>query len=85
MDGWMDGWTYTTYNFQVILGLPFLTTYPMSYITRSFDMSRVFLYKWTVIWKFLPEYIFLSRPFHIILLCGHVTMLLIFIKTKWMK
>ena len=38
---------------QVALGLPFLLTYPVSYISRAFEFSRVFTYKWTVNWKFL--------------------------------
>jgi len=40
---------------QVALGWPFLTTYPISYISRSFELGRVFMYKWTVNWKFLDE------------------------------
>lgn len=40
---------------QLVLGLPFLTTYPLEYISQSFDLGRVFMHKWTVNLKFLPE------------------------------
>ena len=33
---------------QVILGAPFLLTYPVSYIRKAFEFDRVFFYKWTV-------------------------------------
>ncbi len=53
---------------QLVLGYPFLTTYPIEYLKRSFDLGRVFLYKWTVNFKFLPEEIFVSKFFSIFLL-----------------
>ena len=53
---------------QLALGWPFLTTFPVQYITRSFDLGRVFLYKWTVNFKFLPEDIFLSKTLSVVLL-----------------
>jgi len=53
---------------QLLLGLPFLTTYPIQYIQRSFDFGRVFMYKWTVNLKFLPEEVFRSKPVSIFLL-----------------
>jgi len=36
---------------QVILGAPFLLTYPVSYIRKAFEFDRVFFFKWTVNWK----------------------------------
>jgi hypothetical protein len=36
---------------QLILGAPFLTTYPVSYLRKAFELDRVFFYKWTVNWK----------------------------------
>lgn len=53
---------------QIVLGLPFLMTYPVSYLTKAFELSRVFMYKWTVNFKFLPEPIFLSKKLSIGLL-----------------
>ena len=53
---------------QLVLGFPFLITYPIQYMKRSFDLGRVFMYKWTVNLKFLPEDIFTSKPVSIMLL-----------------
>lgn len=53
---------------QLILGWPFLTTYPVEYITKSFELSRVFKYKWTVNFKFLPKSVFIGKPLSIVLL-----------------
>lgn len=36
---------------QLFLGAPFLTTYPVSYLRKAFELDRVFFYKWTVNWK----------------------------------
>lgn len=36
---------------QLILGAPFLLTYPESYLRKAFELDRVFFYKWTVNWK----------------------------------
>ena len=40
---------------QLVLGAPFLLHNPKAYIHRSFELSRVFLYKWTVNWRFVSE------------------------------
>lgn len=53
---------------QLILGYPFLSTYPVEYLMRSFDVRRVFEYKWTVNLKFLPEEIFKGKALSGILL-----------------
>ena len=36
---------------QVILGAPFLSSHPISYLRKAFEFDRVFFYKWTVNWK----------------------------------
>ena len=36
---------------QLILGFPFLTTFPISYLCKAFELDRVFFYQWTVNWK----------------------------------
>lgn len=46
---------------QVILGYPFLSTYPVEYILKSFELNRVFMYKWTVNYRFLPEEVFVNK------------------------
>jgi alpha-1,3-mannosyltransferase len=54
--------------FQFVLGAPFLLVHPISYIKKAFELSRVFEYKWTVNYKFLPEAIFLDKRLSIGLL-----------------
>lgn len=53
---------------QLVLGYPFLSTYPVEYISKAFELSRVFFYKWTVNFKFLPEDVFLDKRLSILLL-----------------
>mmetsp|Transcript_4985 Transcript_4985/g.7617 ORF Transcript_4985/g.7617 Transcript_4985/m.7617 type:complete len:458 (-) Transcript_4985:22-1395(-) len=62
-------------SIQLLLGWPFLTTYPISYIKKAFEFDRVFFFKWTVNWKFLPEEIFTSKPWALILLTCHLGVL----------
>lgn len=69
--------------FQVAVALPFIREYPVSYITRAFEFSRVFMYKWTVNWKFIPEEWFLSKQFSIFLLLLHVRLLWAFVQSSW--
>ena len=72
-------------SIQLILGAPFLVTFPWSYLSRSFDLGRQFMYKWTVNFRFLPEDIFLSRQLSIGLLLIHAVLLVIFAHYKWCK
>lgn len=69
---------------QVGLAWPFLISNPWHYLQGSFDLGRVFMFKWTVNWRFLPEDVFLDRGFHLALLGAHVLILLICIP-KWWK
>ena len=71
--------------FQLVVGLPFLLENPVSYVTMAFNLGRQFLIKWTVNWRFLPEWLFLSRYFHISLLACHLTILLLFYLYKWTR
>ncbi|XP_019063062.1 dol-P-Man:Man(5)GlcNAc(2)-PP-Dol alpha-1,3-mannosyltransferase isoform X2 [Fukomys damarensis] len=68
---------------QVVLGLPFLLENPIGYLSRSFDLGRQFLFRWTVNWRFLPEALFLHRAFHLALLAAHLTLLLLFALFRW--
>lgn len=65
---------------QLIVGLPFLLTHPVNYIIGAFNLGRVFLYEWTVNWRFLPEEIFVNKFFHISLLILHILILAFFFK-----
>jgi alpha-1,3-mannosyltransferase len=69
---------------QVILGLPFLTTFPNSYLTKAFELNRVFTYKWTVNWKFLDEQTFVSKEVAMTLLAGNIGFLILF-AWKWCR
>ncbi|XP_003737983.3 lethal(2)neighbour of Tid protein [Galendromus occidentalis] len=64
---------------QLIPALPFLIGNYESYILRAFDLGRVFEYEWTVNYRCIPEWLFLSKSFHLVLLALHVGVLLAFI------
>lgn len=68
---------------QLLLGGPFLLDNPRGYILRSFELSRQFLYQWTVNWRCIPEWLFLDRNFQLLLLLSHVSLLLIFAHFRW--
>ncbi|KAJ1357779.1 hypothetical protein KIN20_015999 [Parelaphostrongylus tenuis] len=70
---------------QIYVGLPFLMHDPASYIRRSFDLGRVFLFEWTVNWRFLPEEVFLSSRLHLALLSCHIVVLLVFGYYLWFR
>lgn len=74
-----------TNGMQVMLGYPFLAANPRSYLSRAFELTRQFLFKWTVNWRFVGEETFLSRPFSLALLSAHATLLLAFLSTRWLK
>ena len=74
-----------TSTIQVLLAIPFLARNPWGYFRRAFEFSRVFLYKWTVNWRFLSEETFLSREFSIFLLAVHALLLAHFITTRWTR
>lgn len=70
---------------QIVLAFPFLPANALGYLSRAFEFSRQFLFKWTVNWRFVGEKTFLSREFSITLLVGHISALLIFLTTRWLK
>ncbi|XP_075677827.1 alg3, alpha-1,3- mannosyltransferase [Dermatophagoides pteronyssinus] len=70
---------------QIIIAIPFITTYPISYIKCSFNLGRIFLHKWTVNYRFLSESIFIQKQFHIILLILHLIFLIIIFRKRWMN
>lgn len=65
---------------QLILGAPFLATYPISYIKGSFDIGRVFEHKWTVNYRFLSRDLFEHKHFHLGLLVVHLLLLALFVR-----
>lgn len=70
---------------QAALGYPFLAVDTGAYLASAFDLSREFMYKWTVNWRFLPEAVFLDRRFGSALLVGHLTCLVSFAVFLWSK
>ena len=70
---------------QLLLGAPFLAEHPVSYLSRAFELSRVFQYKWTVNLKFFPEAVFVSKPVAITLLSGHLVVLILICHFCWCK
>lgn len=71
-------------NTQVVLGWPFLNAYPQEYVMRAFDFGRVFMYKWTVNFKFLSPEMFVSKKLSITLLIGTIIGIILFAK-KYIK
>ncbi|KAG6547344.1 hypothetical protein Mapa_011281 [Marchantia paleacea] len=70
---------------QLVVGLPFLLVYPLAYISRSFNLGRVFIHFWSVNFKFIPEPWFVSKPFAVALLALHLVLLFLFAGYKWCK
>ena len=70
---------------QVMMAFTFLREDPWTYLQSSFDLSRIFLYKWTVNWRFVDEKTFLSSHWAKGLLVGHVSVLILFGLFKWCK
>jgi alpha-1,3-mannosyltransferase len=70
---------------QIVIAFPFLPANAMGYLTKAFEFSRQFLFKWTVNWRFVGEDIFLSREFSVSLLVGHITTLALFATTRWLR
>ncbi|CAA9995401.1 unnamed protein product [Nesidiocoris tenuis] len=79
------GWKRTIYQIsicasvQLFLGAPFLLENPYAYLKGSFDLGRIFMHKWTVNWRFLPEHIFINPLFHVALLAAHVGLICAFV------
>ena len=72
-------------GFQAIIGTPFLQNDAKMYLKQAFDFGRVFLFKWTVNWRFLGESIFLDKGFAVALLVVHISLLLAFAHAKWVR
>lgn len=66
---------------QLMLGLPFLLHSPGAYLSRAFELSRVFLHVWSVNLKFLPEHVFQSKGLAAGLLLAHGIVLWLF--ARW--
>lgn len=70
---------------QYVLAFPFIRANSIGYLSRAFEFSRQFLFKWTVNWRFLGPQIFQSRQFAITLALGNITGLLLFLEHRWTR
>lgn len=70
---------------QIVLAHSFLAEDPRAYLQNAFNLSRVFMYQWTVNWRFLDERTFLSRSWARGLIVGHVTVLIAFGLFRWCR
>ena len=70
---------------QVLLSLPFTLHNPQGYLSRAFEFTRQFFFKWTVNWRFVGEGTFLSKQFALTLLAAHISLLILFATTRWLK
>ncbi|KAK4847340.1 hypothetical protein QYF36_000889 [Acer negundo] len=70
---------------QILLGLPFIVSYPVSYMSRAFNLGRVFIHFWSVNFKFIPEPVFVSKEFAVSLLAVHLVLLAAFVHYRWCK
>ncbi|KAL9384994.1 hypothetical protein Peur_022004 [Populus x canadensis] len=70
---------------QILVGLPFLVSHPIAYISRAFNLGRVFIHFWSVNFKFIPEPVFVSKQFAISLLIAQLGLLAAFAHYKWCR
>ncbi len=75
----------TMLSLQALIGYPFLLEHPRVYVESAFNFGRVFLYRWTVNWRFLSEDSFLDPKFTKALLVGHVVVLVAFGISRWCR
>jgi len=68
---------------QVVLAVPFAMVNFSAYISRSFNLGRIFIHYWTVNWKFIPENIFVSKEWGLILLVATLIAWISFVSFKW--
>lgn len=68
---------------QLIIATPFLYAAPGSYFSRAFELSRVFLHRWSVNGAFLDNATFQGKPLAVALLAAHLCTLLAFGQFRW--
>lgn len=69
----------------MLLGLPFLRENAIGYVSRAFELTRQFLFEWTVNWRFVREDVFQSKFFSANLLGLHAIFILAFLGTCWIR
>jgi hypothetical protein len=59
--------------------------YPFEYISKAFNLGRVFIHLWSVNVKFVPELVFTSKVFSIALRATHLLLLFFFSQKRWCR
>lgn len=54
-------------GWQILVGIPFFLSYPESYVSKAFEVSRLFHQRWSVNYQFLSVDAFENRNFHMLL------------------
>lgn len=67
----------------IILSAPFLINAPIAYLSRAFELTRKFLFKWSVNGAYLPEHVFTHPALSIALLVVHGAALLALGHFRW--
>lgn len=67
-----------------MLAYPFILGGLKNYVARAFELSRTFMFKWTVNWRFVGEERFLGRPFSLLLIVVHMVLLYTFGAGRWL-
>ena len=70
---------------QMLIAYPFLRANRKGYVSRAFQLTRQFLFKWTVNWRFVGEESFLSNRFSLSLVAAHLSLLTLFVTTLWIR
>lgn len=70
---------------QVAVAVPFLEADAWAYASRAFELSRAFLYKWTVNWRFVSYEKFSSPEFAQRLLILHVLWLVVVLGREYYR
>lgn len=70
---------------QTLIAYPFIMGGLTSYVKRAFELTRRFMFKWTVNWRFVGEERFLSKGFSYGLISAHVVLLYFFGVGRWLK
>ena len=79
-------WSLPAAALQLAVGLPFLASYPLSYLHRSFELDRQFFHFLSHNFKWLPKDVFFSQWFQVSLLVCHIGVLLYFcLARRWLK
>lgn len=70
---------------QLVAAMPFLLYEPRGYLSKAFDLGRVFTYRWSVNFKCVPESVFVSKEFaHALLLLTVASWFLVW-RRRWSR